>query len=235
MTEVNLRPSPGVGSGPPPSIAPDSTHGYIAEASGLVMRVELAQGKFDGLTSSYSGVRGVLVSPDGKFLYIYSPYGLFGDAAQRGQIVPYDATSTTPTHGADTLGYGTYAVAASPDGRYVVAASSGYDAAGRPLSQGSVTIIDTRDFSFSPVTVPGGRGTIAFSADGRFLFVADAAGLVTKVDIAHHTALITVRAGGGWLYRSADPEVMYVTDGRTGGAAIDVRTGQVLRPVSLSG
>lgn len=236
LADLGYRNSPGMGSGPPPTITADGTTGYVAEATGVIVRVDMVHGTFKGVAGAMKGARGMLASPDGKYLYVYSPYGLFGTDSLRGQLAPIDvAPRPGLSHGAFTLGFGTYAAAVSPDGRYVVAASSGYDSAGRPLQDGSVTIIDTRDFTYNPVTVPGGRGTIAFTADGTALFVANGAGAVTKIDIARHSVVGSVRGGGPWLFRSPDPNVMYATDGRTAGVAIDIRTATVLRPVSLSG
>ena len=237
LQRLGSRNSPGMGSAPPPAITADGNTGYIAEASGLIVRVDMSRGTFTGIVDAIKGARGMLASPDGRFLYVYSPYGLFGTDSLRGQLAPVDISVPKPTlsHGAFTLGFGTYAAAVSPDGRYVVAASSGYDSAGRPLQDGSVTIIDTRDFTYNPVTVPGGRGTIAFSVDGSALFVANGAGVISKLDLASHALVKSLHGGGPWLFRSADPNVIYATDGRTTGVAIDVRAAAVLRPVSLSG
>lgn len=236
LTDLGSRNSPGMDSGPPPTITADGGTGYVAEASGLIVRVDMAHGTFKGIVDAIKGARGMLAAPDGRYLYVYSPYGLFGTDSLRGQLAPVDVSPKPAlSHGAFTLGFGTYAAAVSPDGRYVVTASSGYDSAGRPLQDGAVTIIDTRDFTYYPVAVPGGRGTIAFTVDGTALFVANGAGVISKVDVPHHTLEGSVRGGGPWLFRSPDPNVIYATDGRTTGVAIDVRTDKVLRPVSLSG
>ena len=236
LADLGSRNSPGMGSAPPPTITADGSTGYVAEASGVIVRVDMVHGTFKGIAGAIKGARGIVASPDAKYLYVYSPYGLFGTDTLRGQLAPIDvAPHPALSHGAFTLGFGTYAAAVSPDGRYVVTASSGYDSAGRPLQDGSVTIIDTRDFTYNPVTVPGGRGTIAFTADGTSLFVANGAGAISKIDVARHALVGSIRGGGPWLFRSPDPNVMYATDGRTTGVAIDIRAVTVLRPVSLTG
>jgi DNA-binding beta-propeller fold protein YncE len=238
LKELDSRSSPGVGSAPPPTLMPDGGTGYVAEASGLIVRVNMTNGSFTGILDAIRGARGLLASPDGRYLYVYSPYGLFGTDSVRGQLAPIDMSVPKPSlsHGALTLGFGTYAAAVSPDGRYVVTASSGLDRSGRPLQDGAVTVIDTTSgFAYYPVTVAGGRGTIAFSADGKSVFVANTDGTVSKIDLATHSVVNTVHGGGPWLFRSADPDVIYASDGRASGVAIDVSTGSLLRPVSLAG
>jgi DNA-binding beta-propeller fold protein YncE len=158
-------------------LSPDGCYAYVASVGAVpwaptpdggssdgVLIVNTATGHVTGWVRTVSDPENVVVSPDGKTLYLISGYGDNRSYLQVLSVAPASAVATISQPGYEADG-----IAVSPDG------SSVYETADEAGITDTVRVLSAhKDEMVGGVEAPGGFG-IAFGPAGRDAYVADAA------------------------------------------------------------
>jgi hypothetical protein len=239
--DLKAAPVPAVGGiGMRPDAGVDGYTVRFVDGSGRECSVNLgapgaAGPPFDlsNFTPFGAATRGVLANlqrKGGGIQAVLSPNGHGATTSGPGHVglFPLDETGgKRPLHDV-TVGNGIYAAAWAPprsNPPYLVVVASG-EAPGQS-GPATLVVVDLRTSSLPSwsVTLPGGRGTIALSADGRSVFVSTTTGAISLVNLSTHA--VTRLGGGPWLSRSLDGRTVYASSETGRIVAFDGDTGAV--------
>lgn len=183
-------------------------------ASRLTYLEQQVQGT--GTITGLTGVRSVVASPDGKFIY---GAGLADDAIEifSRNLSTGLLTETTAVSSPNTLGLdGVSGLAISPDGRHLYSAATVDDTVvsfSRNLTTGALTFVASYPDNIGAVTGLNGVSDLLLSPDGRSVYA------VTPTDDAL-TVFARTASTGALTFVASYPDGVGTVDGLDGASAL---------------